>query len=43
MSGELTWRQAIDKILRSSSIPLHYHEITERIISEGLRKSLAAR
>lgn len=42
MPIELTWRKAIDKVLRSSSTPLHYNEITERIISEGLRKSLGA-
>lgn len=42
MSSELTWRKAIDKVLGSSATPLHYNEITERIISEGLRKSLGA-
>jgi len=39
---EITWRKAIDKVLSSSSMPLHYNEITERIISDGLRKSLGA-
>jgi hypothetical protein len=42
MPKELTWRKAIDKILASSPRPLHYKEITEQIISEGLRKSLGA-
>lgn len=42
MSSELTWRKAIDKVLGSSATPLHYNEITERIISEGLRKNLGA-
>ena len=42
MPTELTWRKAIDKVLGSSSTPLHYNEITERIISEGLRQSLGA-
>jgi len=42
MSSELTWRKAIDKVLSSSPIPLHYNEITEQIISEGLRKNLGA-
>lgn len=42
MATELTWRKAIDKVLGSSSTPLHYNEITERIISEGLRQSLGA-
>ena len=40
--SELTWRQAIDKVLGSSATPLHYNEITERIISEGLRKNVGA-
>jgi len=42
MPTELTWRKAIDKVLASSSTALHYNEITERIISEGYRKSLGA-
>lgn len=42
MPTELTWRKAIDKVLGSSSTPLHYNEITERIISEGLRQNLGA-
>jgi len=42
MPTEVTWRKAIDKVLGSSSTPLHYNEITERIISEGLRQSLGA-
>lgn len=42
MTSELTWRKAIDKVLGSSANPLHYNEITERIISEGLRKNLGA-
>ena len=42
MPTELTWRKAIDKVLSSSSAPLHYNEITERIISDGLRHSLGA-
>jgi len=42
MPAELTWRKAIDRVLGSSPTPLHYNEITERIISEGLRKNLGA-
>jgi hypothetical protein len=42
MSSELTWRKAIDKVLGSSATPLHYNEIAERIVSEGLRKNLGA-
>ena len=42
MAKELTWRQAIDTVLAASSTPLHYKEITEQVISEGLRQSLGA-
>jgi hypothetical protein len=41
MANELTWRQAIEKILAESATPLHYNEITERIIADGLGKSFA--
>jgi hypothetical protein len=42
MPAELTWRRAIDKVLASSLAPLHYTEITERIIAEKLRQNLGA-
>lgn len=42
MPKELTWRKAIDKVLASSPTPLHYNEITEQIISEGLRTTVGA-
>lgn len=42
MAADLTWRKAIDKVLGESTRPLHYNEITERIISDGLRKKLGA-
>lgn len=42
MPTELTWRKAIDKVLGASPTPLHYNEIAERIISEGLRQKLGA-
>jgi hypothetical protein len=42
MATELTWREAIDKVLISSETPLHYNEITEIIIAENLRKNLGA-
>jgi len=42
MPKELTWRKAIDKILASSPTPLHYKEITEQIISEGLHTTVGA-
>ena len=42
MANELTWRQAIEKVLGATATPLHYKEITERIIADGLRKNLGA-
>jgi hypothetical protein len=42
MPTELTWRKAIDKVLSASATPLHYNEITERIIADGLRQNLGA-
>jgi hypothetical protein len=42
MATELTWRKAIDKVLGTSPTPLHYNEIKERIISDGLRQKLGA-
>jgi len=42
MPKELTWRKAIVKVLSSSPTPLHYNEITEQIISEGLRTTVGA-
>ena len=42
MATELTWRQAIEKVLSASATPLHYNEITEQIIAQGLKKSIGA-
>ncbi len=42
MAKELTWRKAIDKVLAAAATPLHYNEITERIIANQLRSSLGA-
>jgi hypothetical protein len=39
---ELTWPKAIAKVLGASAKPLHYKEITERIIAQALRQSLGA-
>jgi hypothetical protein len=38
----MTWEMAIQKILRESPVPLHYAEITEKILSGGLRKNAGA-
>ncbi|MFO1355228.1 MAG: winged helix-turn-helix domain-containing protein [Gammaproteobacteria bacterium] len=42
MAKELTWRQAIDQVLGAAATPLHYNEITERILANQLRSSLGA-
>ncbi len=42
MAKELTWREAIDKVLGATATPLHYKEIAEKIITNGLRTSLGA-
>lgn len=42
MATELTWRKAIDQVLGSSPTPLHYNEIAERILSDGLRQKIGA-
>lgn len=36
MSTNMTWKQAIEKVLSESSNPLHYSEITERILAQKL-------
>ena len=40
--SKTTWIEAIKKVLTMASIPLHYKEITEKIISEGLCKNIGA-
>jgi hypothetical protein len=42
MAQEMTWRKAIDTVLASSATPLHYRDITERILSQKLRMSVGA-
>ena len=42
MPKELTWKKAINQVLAASAVPLHYKDITEIIISDGLRTSLGA-
>jgi hypothetical protein len=38
----MTWRKAIDTVLASTTTPLHYEEITKRIVAQSLRASLGA-
>lgn len=40
--AELTWQKAIQQVLAASTAPLHYKEITERILADGLRKNIGA-
>jgi hypothetical protein len=42
MAKELTWREAIDKVLSGATTPLHYKDIADKIITDGLRTSLGA-
>ena len=42
MPKELTWRKAIEKVLSEASGAIHYKDLTERIIQDGLRSSLGA-
>lgn len=42
MPTELTWRQAIDKVLGASDVPLRYNDISEKIIADGLRQNIGA-
>jgi len=42
MPSELTWGQAIQKVLGESPGPMHYADITERIVADGLRQNLGA-
>lgn len=40
--AELTWQKAIQKVLAGSTGPLHYKEITDRILADGLRENIGA-
>lgn len=42
MPKELTWRKAIEKVLSDASGAMHYRDLTEKIIEDGLRSSLGA-
>jgi hypothetical protein len=37
MAGQLTWNEAIEKVLRSEGHPLNYLEITEQIVQQKLK------
>ncbi len=38
----MTWREAIEKVLEESGEPLHYVEISNRILSQGYYKTVGA-
>ena len=40
--ADLTWQDAIRKVLGSSTTALHYREITDRILERGLKKKIGA-
>jgi hypothetical protein len=40
--AELTWQKAIQEVLAASTGPLHYKEITDRILADGLRENIGA-
>ena len=42
MPKELTWRKAIEKVLTEAPGAVHYNDLTDRIIEDGLRTSLGA-
>jgi hypothetical protein len=42
MPTELTWRKAIEKVLSEAPGAMHYRDITEKIIQDGLRSNLGA-
>ena len=42
MPSELTWGQAIQEVLGESPEPMHYADITDWIVKDGLRQNLGA-
>ncbi len=40
--ADVTWHEAIRTVLSSSTTPLHYREIADRILEGGLRKKIGA-
>jgi hypothetical protein len=42
VTKELTWRKAIEKVLQNANGAMHYKDIAEKIVSEGLRQNVGA-
>ncbi|MCH8044387.1 MAG: hypothetical protein IID44_11775 [Planctomycetes bacterium] len=40
--ADLTWRKAIEKVLSESGSAMHYKDIAERVVADGLRKHVGA-
>ena len=40
--ADMTWHEAIRKVLDSSTTPLHFREITDRILEAGFKKTVGA-
>lgn len=42
MPKEMTWRKAIEKVLSQAPGAVHYNDVTEKIVQDGLRSNLGA-
>lgn len=42
MPKEMTWNDAIQHVLKQAGEPMHYKDIAEQIIADGLRKTMGA-
>jgi len=42
MANEVTWRKVIEKVLSEATGAVHYKDLTEKIIADGLRSNLGA-
>jgi hypothetical protein len=42
VTKEMTWRKAIEKVLSEATGAVHYRDLTDNIIQDGLRQSLGA-
>lgn len=42
LMGDKSWKDAIIRVLAESPEPLHYHDITERILASGIKKTSGA-
>lgn len=42
MANELTWRKAIEKVLKDAEGAMHYKDIADEIVNRGLRQNVGA-